>query len=112
MLLAFWVLAAVFTLITFVWKISLHAGVLSAAATFAIYVFGSSWMWMWGLLLPVSWARVVMKKHTLAQVVAGIVLAPVLLLAMFSMLHISPNAARAPSQTDPATALQQLGITL
>lgn len=99
-LFSFWVLAVIFTLITFVWKISLHAGVLSAAATFAVYVFGPSWIWTWGLLLPVSWARMVMKKHTIAQVVAGIVLAPLVLMVLFAFLHVNPTAARAPSESN------------
>ena len=97
-LFAFWILSVAFTLITFVWKISLHAGVLAAAATFVYYALGPSWFWMWGLLLPVSWARVVMKKHTWLQVLSGTVLASVLLLVMFSLLGISPRDIRAPSQ--------------
>lgn len=97
-LFSFWILSVAFTLITFVWKISLHAGVLAAAATFVHYALGPSWAWLWVLLLPVSWARVVMKKHTWLQVVAGTILASVLLLAMFSFLGISPGDIRAPSQ--------------
>lgn len=98
MLFAFWVLAAVFTSVTFVWKISLHAGVWAAAATFTTYTFGSAWIWMWFMIIPVSWARVVMKKHTWAQVACGAVLASVLLLALFALLGVSPSAARAPSE--------------
>jgi hypothetical protein len=82
-LLAFWFLALIFTIITEHWKISLHAGVNSALATFAILIVGWEKVW-WMIFLPiiVSFARVVYKKHTVGQVILGTTL-PALLLPFF-----------------------------
>lgn len=97
-LLAFWILALVFFLITFVWKISLHAGVLSSAITFLVLLDGWKWAWLYGLLLGVGWARVAMRKHTLAQVVVGAVLSSALLVGLFEVLGLTQELVRAPSE--------------
>lgn len=61
----------VMLLITFKWKISIHAvGVIGPTMALA-YTF-----WPWGLLYilwlpPIMWARYVLKKHTPAQLIAG-----------------------------------------
>ena len=64
-----------FTLITLRWKISGHA-LTSALFTGAVIAwYGWSW-WPVLLIVPVAaWARVVTKKHTVAQVIAGAVYA-------------------------------------
>jgi len=61
-----------FSAITLFWKISGHAGV-TALATGLIVSWYGWWTW-WPLLIVipvVSWARVVRKNHTVAQVIAG-----------------------------------------
>ncbi len=54
------------------WKLSVH----NAVATFvAVAVVGSfGWMWWPLLLLPIAvgWSRVVLKDHTIGQVIAGV----------------------------------------
>src|SRR3990167_3774082 len=42
----FLILAAVFTLITLRWKISIHTGVSSAAVVFLGLLFGADWLWL------------------------------------------------------------------
>ena len=62
----FWVLAAVFTLVTMRWKISVHMGV---NAALAVYL-GLGW-WGLGLVGLVGWSRWYLKKHRLMQIIWG-----------------------------------------
>ncbi len=62
--------------VTFWWKISLHAIGLTETYVLLLLVFRSWSFLLWSLCFPalivaVCWARVYLKKHTLAQVVAG-----------------------------------------
>ncbi len=57
--------------ITLWWKISLHASSLGAAATILTVLYGSVMLPTFALLVLVSWSRVVLRRHTLAQVIAG-----------------------------------------
>lgn len=57
------------------WLISIHATSIAAAWMIATLVFG----WVWSLLLLavvilVSWTRLYLKRHTLAQVLGGVAL--------------------------------------
>lgn len=97
-LFSFWLLALVFTIITNHWKISLHTGVSAAAITFLAFAFDVRWLLLIPILILVAWARIVMKKHTLAQTVAGMLLAPIILLLSFSVLGVTRNQAKSPSQ--------------
>ncbi len=74
------------TIITNWWKISIHAcGMIGP--TMAI-----TWIYFpWGLLLlllvpPICWSRYVLKKHTPAQMVGGIVVGFVLTAILFALL--------------------------
>lgn len=70
-LLVFWLLAVMFALITKFWKVSVHAGVNAALATYLVTVEGGVWVWTYGLVVLVGWARVVLKKHQIAQAIIG-----------------------------------------
>lgn len=61
------------TIITFVWKISLHAATLTAVASLVIIFRGPEFLWLYLLFLPVAWARLVLKQHTIAQLSAGFI---------------------------------------
>lgn len=75
-LLVFWSLAVVFALITTRWKISIHAGVNAALVAFFNHFYGwDKYWWTVGVLVIVLWSRVVIKKHTWAQVAVGALLA-------------------------------------
>lgn len=82
-LLSFWLIALIFMFVTKHWKISVHAGVNSVLATFGIWILGWERVW-WLVFLPlvVSWARVMYKRHTIGQVIVGM-LVPALLLPFF-----------------------------
>lgn len=71
-LLVFWTLAVVFAVVTAFWKISTHAGVGAALVAFFNHYYGwDRYWWLVLVLLLVLYARVVIKKHTWAQVLAG-----------------------------------------
>ncbi|HXR64881.1 MAG TPA: phosphatase PAP2 family protein [Ktedonobacteraceae bacterium] len=61
----------VMMIITLKWKISLHSGSLATAATILTVLYGAIMLPAFVLLILVSWSRVVLRRHTLAQVVAG-----------------------------------------
>jgi membrane-associated phospholipid phosphatase len=57
--------------ITLWWKISIHASSLAGAATFLTALYGTSMLFTFVLVMLVGWSRVVLRRHTLGQVLAG-----------------------------------------
>jgi membrane-associated phospholipid phosphatase len=53
------------------WKISIHASSLGGAATMLTVFYGAIMLPTFLLLILVSWSRVVLRRHTVLQVVAG-----------------------------------------
>jgi membrane-associated phospholipid phosphatase len=53
------------------WKISGHAAAISSSAVISILMLGPAWLPLVLLIPAVGWSRVVLRAHTLAQVVAG-----------------------------------------
>jgi membrane-associated phospholipid phosphatase len=53
------------------WKISGHAAAISSSAVIAVLMLGAPWLPLLLLIPAVGWSRVVLRAHTLAQVVAG-----------------------------------------
>jgi membrane-associated phospholipid phosphatase len=62
---------AVLAGITTVWKISIHCAVASGSVTMLALLFGPALVPAYLLVALTAWSRVVVKDHTLAQVVAG-----------------------------------------
>lgn len=62
------------TIITFIWKISLHAATMTAMVTILVLFSGPIFLWFYLFLLPIIWARLTLKQHTVAQLGAGILL--------------------------------------
>jgi len=66
------------TLVTFIislhWKISVHAVGVAGPFTCLVYFLGWPYSPLLLLIIPIGWARVELKAHTLAQVVAGFLL--------------------------------------
>ncbi|GCF10195.1 phosphatase PAP2 family protein [Dictyobacter arantiisoli] len=58
-------------IVTLWWKISMHASALGAALTALSMAYGKIILPAFVLLILVSWSRVRLKRHTLAQVIAG-----------------------------------------
>lgn len=61
-------------LISLKWKISIHASGITGPATALAYSLGIWALPFLGLVIPVGWARIKLKAHTLAQVTAGALL--------------------------------------
>lgn len=53
------------------WKISGHAGAIAASTAIAVLMLGAAWSPLLLLIPAVAWSRVVVRAHTVAQVVAG-----------------------------------------
>jgi hypothetical protein len=72
LLFIFWTLALVFAIVTLFWKISVHGGVNGALVAFFNHFYGwDRYWWLVLVLFVVLWSRVVIKKHTWAQVIAA-----------------------------------------
>ncbi|MBI2309344.1 hypothetical protein HYU89_00410 [Candidatus Collierbacteria bacterium] len=89
----FLILAAVFTLITFRWKISIHTGVSAATVIFLTLISSSQWLWSFLIVALIAWARIVMKKHTFWQVIIGAGLAAGIVALGFYLLEINSESA-------------------
>jgi membrane-associated phospholipid phosphatase len=61
----------VMLVITLWWKISIHASSLAGTLTFLTALYGVIVLPAFLLVVLVSWSRVVLRRHTVAQVVAG-----------------------------------------
>ena len=70
----------IFMAINLYWKISLHTAFISAAATMLTMAYGARVAWVFLLLPLVAWARLELKLHTPAQVVAGALLAAAIII--------------------------------
>lgn len=74
-------------LITLYWKISFHM-IWSTLAIFIIYYLTNNpYLLLLGLLIPfIGWSRIELKKHTLIQVVAGVLLCLLCMLFVLTLL--------------------------
>jgi len=70
-------------IITQFWKISVHTGMYASIATISLIVFGTNFWWLYLLLVPLSWARVFRRRHTIWQTVAGATMVTILTLGTF-----------------------------
>jgi hypothetical protein len=68
------------------WKISVHAAVAGGAVAMTTLLFGPWLLLLVALLVLVCWARVRLTDHTVAQVVAGALVGPVVGGAVFLAL--------------------------
>jgi len=57
--------------ITLWWKISMHASSFGGVATMLTVLYGAVMLPLFILLIFVSWSRVVLRRHTVPQVIAG-----------------------------------------
>jgi len=75
--------------ITRYWKISTHALGITAPLVALTLLYGRQPLPFLVLIPMVCWARVYLKAHTVAQVVAGAVLATVTTMLFFSLFHVA-----------------------
>lgn len=70
------------------WKISIHASSMGGAATMLTAYYGTVMLPTFLLLILVSWSRVVLRRHTVLQVVAGSLVSIALTLAILKIRGI------------------------
>ena len=87
-LLGLWLLSLIFAVITYFWKISVHAGVNSVLAFFVIFFFGWEYWWIWLIPVMVGWARIEDNHHSVGQVVLGLLVPPLFLGAFYTWIGI------------------------
>lgn len=75
--------------ITRYWKISTHALGITAPLVALTLLYGRQPLPFLVLIPMVCWARVYLKAHTIAQVVAGAVLATITTVLFFSLFHVA-----------------------
>ena len=73
---------------TWWWKISIHAATLAGAVTMLTALYGPAVLLALFLLVLVCWSRVVLRRHTLAQVVAGSLISIALTIAVILLRGI------------------------
>ena len=61
----------VLAVISLFWKISGHAGAIALTTVITVLILGVPWIPLLLLIPAVGWSRVVLRAHTVAQVVAG-----------------------------------------
>jgi membrane-associated phospholipid phosphatase len=62
------------TVVSFVWKISIHTSTLAALVTVLVIFRGLELLPLYVLVFPVGWARLQLRQHTVAQLIGGSVL--------------------------------------
>ncbi len=73
----------IFMIINLFWKISLHTAFMSGAVAVLIIIYGAAAAWTVILLLPVAWARIALKQHSMVQVAAGAALAAAIVAGVY-----------------------------
>ncbi|MDQ0662395.1 membrane-associated phospholipid phosphatase [Arthrobacter ulcerisalmonis] len=69
------------------WKMSGHAAAVSCAAVVSVLMLGAAWAPALLLIPAVSWSRVVLRAHSLAQVVAGSLFGGVVMAGIWWLLQ-------------------------
>ena len=72
---------AALTVITTVWKISLHAATIAGLSSLLVVYQGNWFLLSYLILLPVIWSRLKLKQHSPNQLIAGTILGAGLTLA-------------------------------
>jgi membrane-associated phospholipid phosphatase len=75
------------TIITIVWKISLHVATFTAIATLIVIFRGWEFSLLYIFLLPVAWSRLYLKQHTPNQLIAGLLIGASLTFALAWAVH-------------------------
>lgn len=90
--LSYFVSAAALAVVTTIarWKISVHTAGISGPTTALVLTSGPDYILLYLLLIPVVWARLEMKAHTTAQLVAGAMLAFVTTVLTFKTFYFVP----------------------
>ncbi|MFC8041040.1 phosphatidic acid phosphatase [Paenarthrobacter sp. NPDC057355] len=78
---------AVLAVVSAFWKMSGHASALAAAVVIAVLMFGPAWLPLFVLVPAVGWSRLVLRAHTLAQVIAGSLFGGIVIAGLWWLLR-------------------------
>ncbi len=78
----------VFMCVNFLWKISLHTALITASVTVLIILYGSIAVVAVVLVPLIGWSRIELKHHSLTQVVAGALLAAIIVVVVFYLFGL------------------------
>jgi len=78
---------AVLAVVSPFWKMSGHAAAMSCAAVVSVLMLGPAWAPLLVLIPAVGWSRVVLRAHSLAQVVAGSLFGGVVMAGIWWLLR-------------------------
>lgn len=78
---------AVLAVVSAFWKMSGHASALAAAVVIAVLMFGPEWLPLLLLVPAVGWSRLVLRAHTLGQVIAGSLFGGVVIAGLWWLLR-------------------------
>jgi len=73
----------IFLTINLRWKISLHAAFVAALVTVMTILYGFVAIIAVALIPLAAWARLELKHHSLAQLITGMLMAPLVIMAVF-----------------------------
>ncbi|MFF2844587.1 phosphatidic acid phosphatase [Paenarthrobacter sp. NPDC057981] len=78
---------AVLAVVSAFWKMSGHASALAAAVVIAVLMFGPPWLPLLILVPAVGWSRLVLRAHTLGQVIAGSLFGGIVIAGLWWLLR-------------------------
>lgn len=85
--LAIFINGLIIAIITRFWKISMHAATFVSSVLIVSMFVDLKYLWFLILLLPIGWARVYRRRHTLSQVLAGSIVSAGLTVLIINLLR-------------------------
>jgi membrane-associated phospholipid phosphatase len=73
----------IFMVINYYWKISLHTAFITGAVVVLVIIFGWKVLFTVVFIPLVAWSRIVLKQHTIPQVIAGGLLSVIIVAGIF-----------------------------
>jgi len=73
-------------IITYFWKISLHMSLNTAGVIILNYLYNWNWWWFFFVIPIIFWARLKLRKHTISQLFAGLILSATITLLGLDLL--------------------------
>jgi len=84
--LSYFTVTSVITIATFKTKVSVHAAGITGPITFIAFFLGIDFAVLYLIVIPVAWARLKLKAHTMKQIVLGIAISVIVTLLTSIML--------------------------
>lgn len=82
----------VFMFVNLLWKISLHTAFAAASVTVLTILYGGAGAMTVMLLPPIAWSRIELAQHSIAQAIAGALLASLIVVVVFHFFGLIGSA--------------------